>query len=384
MKRRTAVLIHGALVCLVGTATIALAGGEHRDKRHAGHAKQSGKAPFELVGSQAPEPGRYSKSVYCGDVLSKPGYYRIETDLECTASIRITSSNVHLDFAGHSLTCMAEAWEYPEPLGVPEEDRNVWVKGVKVNFNRFEDPALEPVVTGVRIQNGTIANCAQGISMYKADRSTVNNMTLKNNLLDSECCWARGMELVESHNGRLYRNTVTGNSQGIALFSSSGNTLAGNEIRNNLQDGILLFEGSGNLTRNSSTGNIWGIWLEGSSDNTVAKNKAANNTDQGVVLLGQSTGNRITRNHADNNGSTGMSTIGITVAGEAIGVPIPVDNYIKDNSVKGNAIIDIFEGTLEFSDLSFSTFEPIAGEQCSNTWLNNEFDTALAAADCVE
>jgi parallel beta-helix repeat protein len=389
---KSLVILASLMICLSGAYTTAMADegsqiGKHGDE----HAGKKGNHNTKLKQREEQQANKQTSStltqhtvgVQCGDILTEAGKYHLDTDLECTSSIQIKGSNVHLNMRGHSLTCIAESWQYPEPLGVPEEDRDVWIKGVNVNFNDFEDPSLEPVVHNVSITNGTIANCAQGISLYKTDRSRVARMNLTANVLDSSCCWARGLEVVQSNNNQIQHNTATNNSQGIALFFSTGNKLHKNDVVDNLQDGILLYESNGNkVTANQANANTYGIWIEGSSDNTVKGNKTMHNNQNGMILFGASNNNRVMGNEVSNNGS-GISLAGLTVAGESIGIPIPADNLVKRNNAVANGDADLIEGYANFSDFTFSSFEIVPNSQCDNTWLNNNFETQIAALDCI-
>jgi parallel beta-helix repeat protein len=208
-------------------------------------------------------------------------------------------------------------------------------------------------------------------------------MNFTGNVFDTECCWARGLEVVQSNNNQIAHNSASYNSQGIALFSSTGNRVHKNTTTDNLQDGILLVESNGNkVTANQSNGNTYGIWLEGSSDNTVKGNGTSHNSNDGIFLLGESNNNRLVANEVSNN-ATGIALAGITVAGDPIGLPVPADNLVKLNNVVGNSDIDVGEVNLDFSDFSFSSFEIVPNSQCDNTWLNNNFETQIGALDCI-
>ncbi len=358
MKKPLVPLVTSSFICLLLLVSSAFAEETPLNKDHV--KKHSGQPNSNLkTGHLHALKNKHDEvPVYCGDVLSTPGFYRLDSDLYCTSSIKIASSDIHLDFNRHSLTCNAQAWEYPDDLGVPEEDRDVWVKGINVNFNDADDPSLEPTVTNVHISNGTITNCQTGILLFKTEHSTVKNMTLRENLIDASCCSARGIETVDSH-----KNAI---------------------VKNNSLDGIYLSESNANnLTLNVSSNNSWGVYLDRSSDNSISKNKTINNVDTGITLLSSSDRNRIVKNRANNNG-TGILVIGVTVTGIPIGLPIPADNVLAKNTARNNDQADILEGNIDFSDFSFSDFDTVVGDECYNMWLQNSFGFSVAIDNCIK
>lgn len=316
--------------------------------------------------------------VSCGDDLSKPGRYKLDRSLTCNKTIKITSSDVRFNLKGHSITCSSpEDWQYPpEADDTPEGDRNVWVKGITVNFvdvDQRQDP-----VRGVKIKNGTITKCAQGILLSDVEESTVKNMDLVGNTLSAECCGPRGMEMVNANNNRVANNRMTGNGLGLAVYLSDGNRVQNNELSDNFDTGLLLVESSGNvLRRNNTNRNGWGIWLEGSSDNTVTNNSSKNNGNEGILAFFGSDGNAILRNEFIDN-TTGIVLLGLP----QFGLPVPADNVIKSNTALGNSDDDAAEIDVLFDDED--NIEEVVPDACSNTWARNTFDTVVGPENCIQ
>ena len=96
-------------------------------------------------------------------------------------------------------------------------------------------------------------------------------------------------------------NVVRGGVDGIGVLDSSGNTVAGNDVRDVGGVGVLLDEF---------------FLAEGADDNTVARNAVLGSGDAGFLVAGDSTGNRLDRNLANGNGADGIH---IDTAGNRLG-----------------------------------------------------------------
>jgi len=91
----------------------------------------------------------------------------------------------------------------------------------------------------------------------------------------------------------VYNNT--GGNGGIALGSSSNNTLNANDASGNLAHGFFLYESSNSnvLSENIANNNSKGIELASSANNTIANNTASNNTNYDFYSDKDSHGNTI-------------------------------------------------------------------------------------------
>jgi len=323
----------------------------------------------------------HETSVSCGDNLSQPGNYEIDNDLYCTSTIKITSSDVHLDLGGHTLTCSGpDEWNYPpESAGYSPEDIVAFVTGIEVNFNEFDDRSQEPVVTGVKIRNGTVTNCSEGILLYKADRSQVTEVNFVGNTLEADCCAAKGLELTASNNSHIRDNTFSGNSYAIGIFFSSGNKVRDNHLNTSSLDGLLLGESSGNkISKNTMDDNAGaGIWLEESENNQIKNNVIRRNGDAGILLIGPSNGNVIRKNQLLDNASSGVAMLGIP----EFGIPVPADNVIRKNTSFGNGFVDL--GEIIITDF-FGAFNIEPAPDCSNIWKKNDFEAEVGPIGCIE
>ena len=142
----------------------------------------------------------------------------------------------------------------------------------------------------------TVSGFGWGNGITLTDR---NNVTVRNMKIIG---FAYGILLDSSSNNTVSGNNVTSNNEeGIRLDSSSGNTLSGNNVTSNNGDGIYLDSSSGNtLSGNNVTSNKWGgISLDSSSGNTLSGNDVANNYVG--ILLGFSSNNVFYHNNFINN-----------------------------------------------------------------------------------
>lgn len=352
---------------------------------HANHGRMHAESQVDGQNRRKRHRKEWHPPVNCGDELSRPGNYRLESNQDnCTSSIKITSSNVHLDLAGHTITCNPDAWEdsdYP------------YADAISVNYNGYldyrrngTDLSEVAVLSDVHVRNGTISNCLDGMFVFKTDRSKVAHMNFLSNNRNDEAMnsLARGISLESSHNNQISNSLFNGNFQGIALNLSNSNKLSENIVTQSEADGIILFGSSGNtLKHNESSENVWGIWLQyddsgeqQSTGNTIVDNEVLRNAESGIFLIGGSDDNVIRKNTVVNN-ATGIGLLGVP----EFGIPVPSGNSVFKNVVTGNALSDL----LEFVILDyFGAYETSPAEECGNLWKSNTFDTSLGPVMCIE
>lgn len=96
---------------------------------------------------------------------------------------------------------------------------------------------------------------------------------------------------------------------GIHLVDSSNNTISGNDICDNLGDGIYLGNSDSNQIVNSDIhGNWHGIFIDASDNNTIRCNNITGNVlvDSGVHVAADSSGNVANCNNIEDNGPYGV------------------------------------------------------------------------------
>lgn len=399
--------VHTRLLALTaGLAFAFLAGAPAANAGEREHAMKHGSQPAQDGRHGARERharGEHSKGrhhgpgevVECGDLLSEAGNYSLNSDLVCTSPIKVTGSNVHLDLAGHRISCDAENWEYADPASDPSRYQQI-VTAIFVNADSAiewdesggaqEDLSQAPVLTGFKVKNGTISDCTFGISLFKTDRSKVTNMHMDGNTV------ARpefnndtvGILAFASNDNHFIGNHVSGGSlQGFELLYSNGNRLLGNVLEGMGDDGIFLIGSSENvLQHNTTIDGSYGIYLQPdffwfvyvSSGNVIKSNKVSGNAVDGITLLGPSNGNVVRGNAVTDNGGVGVLLQGLS----PFGLPFPAGNTMRGNTVFRNAVVDLAEIDLD------ENFEPVVPAECSNLWEHNAFDTAIGPEMCIE
>jgi parallel beta-helix repeat protein len=302
------------------------------------------------------------EAVECGDVLSVAGNYSLNSDLVCTTPINVTGSNVHLDLAGHSISCDAANWEFTAPDDVSVRYPQI-VAGIFVNAHSaleweesgsgFEGIPQAPVLTGFKVKNGTIADCTFGMYFFKTDRSKVRNMHLdRNNVARPQFNGASaGVTTFFSNDNDFIDNHVSdGSLNGFELTLSNGNRLRGNLLEGATDDGIILIGSKGNVIRkNTVVDNPFGIYVtfdfetfELSTGNVIASNHVSGNTDEGITLLGPTNDNIVRANTVTDNGGYGVLLLGLA----PFELPVPAGNKVRGNIATGNSLADLAEADL--------------------------------------
>ncbi|HZK00587.1 MAG TPA: right-handed parallel beta-helix repeat-containing protein, partial [Tissierellaceae bacterium] len=153
--------------------------------------------------------------------------------------------------------------------------------------------ADKPNKIGVRIENCYVQNNSYGLALSSSSNNTITGNTIQNN-------GSYGIRLSSSNNNTITGNTVQNNSnEGIYLYTSNNNTITGNTIQNNSSYGIMLSGSDKNCITNNIVyqNNDVGIYLEASSNdyNNIYGNISQANTG-GNYLSDGGTGNQIWAN----------------------------------------------------------------------------------------
>jgi parallel beta-helix repeat protein len=174
----------------------------------------------------------------------------------------------------------------------------------------------------VTVKDLTLADNGHGICFYNTSSSIIKNNHIEGcvvciSLLYSSNSTITGNDAGGSTGIRIWRsssNTITGNTvwynlqDGISLEGSDNNTITDNNASHNVVGSISLVDSSNNiLTNNTANASIDGpgIDLVYSNDNTIADNTASNNVKDGVHLE-DSVNNTITGNTATSNKDYGI------------------------------------------------------------------------------
>lgn len=179
-----------------------------------------------------PESGEGGTELDDCTVIDEPGQYVLSGDIEnaeAATCVRIESSDVHLDGAGHTL-------------------------------------------------DGTDAHDSIGVLATGTEEVPLTNVTVRNLTVTD---WATGVEYQWTNDGELSGVTATSNDRGVQLRSSSDNRVTRNDLVENSRAGLVL-RGSGShyntIDRNEVNDNgKYGIHLVDSRQNQLSANAALDN-----------------------------------------------------------------------------------------------------------
>jgi parallel beta-helix repeat protein len=127
----------------------------------------------------------------------------------------------------------------------------------------------------VTIKNIRIKAFVHGIYLYESSNNTISGNSITKNTND-------GIVLIASPNNIVLKNKITSNKNGIDGYASSYNRISQNLIAENGYYGIILYNYSSThntINANSIAYNDVGVWLIG-DHNIVYHNNFIDNTDQ--------------------------------------------------------------------------------------------------------
>ena len=277
----------------------------------------------------------------CGTFITEPGKYRLTEDLvDCPFfGVVIISSDVTFDMKGHTISCA---------------DNDERTGGVVAGLFDF--------VSNVKVTNGAVTGCSDGILFAGASDSKLTKMTSSGNRV-----W----------------DGLSGT--GITMWFSYNNVVMHNHVYGNENEGIASFDSGGNLYKhNMATENFMGIWTNAEDNAQILCNRVHGNA-VGIGLGADSNGSLVRGNLVSYNFYDGISLAGFAFGG-SLDVDIPAGNTIRSNIAEHNGVGigagDLFEGYWELGGGSeFYILHPDG--TCLNTWEKNQYGTALAPPNCV-
>jgi Right handed beta helix region len=269
----------------------------------------------------------------CGGVIPSgaTGTWIVQKNLMNTSSsvncITIEASGVAIDLHGYTIKA---------PGGVGES-------GYGITDGRSCTPSCQQ---NIIIANGTIKGFNEGISLSSTEYVTIANMNVKENeygiyllqnyaaVTDSQVDnnMADGMSFNGSYN-TVSRSAANNNGGNGMVFLGSNNTINNSPANGNGQTGMSFYNSINNTVDNSqANGNeVYGlIFVYGQtpfvSNNTITDSQAnGNKRDVGIFIGGS--GNLLTGDTANGNGSVGIDVVcpsnllGNTAAGNTPNTP---------------------------------------------------------------
>ncbi len=234
-------------------------------------------------------PGTYTMTT-----INYTGAPNSASPLTGASCVRINSSNVVFDCAGHSITNNSAGQTFGILVAGP--------------------------VTNVTVQNCNVFNYNYGIYYYSSNNSNILDNVANN---DNNT----GIYLDSSNNATLSNNIANNNTFYGIFFNSSNNVVSNNSAGNNY-DGIAFSSHSANMYNNTLSNNTasnnsnYGIVFD-TSNNTALYNNIANNNGYAGIGIGTSSNSTISNNSVVNNGAwafdSQFSAMGVVVENLTVG-----------------------------------------------------------------
>lgn len=285
--------------------------------------------------AMATEVSRGGDISACGTLITEPGQYRVTQDLYCgpgQQGIEVLSSKVTVDLRGHTIFCDAPSSE--GPVGA-------------VLVGDYFNPGL--VLEKVRVKNGTVSGCDDGVIYFFTESGTITNITSIDNP-------GGGITLIAAQNTIVRKNVGFGNFDAIRSFGGTNNKFKHNWSTGSLNSSFTIDDGEtgSKLLCNTSEQDAYGIAVGPfSSGNSIRGNYINNPLVEGITMYG-------------------------LVLPDGVVLPVPSDNTIVKNIAEGGGGADLAEYIFDLR-----TFEVIVDDQCQNTWKKNQYVTWLGPEDCV-
>jgi parallel beta-helix repeat protein len=142
------------------------------------------------------------------------------------------------------------------------------------------------VLTGGNISNNNLSHNLGGILMVESEGNKITDNTFYMN--------EQGISIQDSHNNSIFKNTIEEcNNTGIIIHSSSsGNTIAQNQVQSGKSKGIMVRSSTENtiINNNISFNEKEGIDLREADNNSVVNNYIFGNNESGIEVF-MSSGN---------------------------------------------------------------------------------------------
>lgn len=267
----------------------------------------------------------------------------------------LSSANVERplqeDFLEHPLT--SQSWNLG-PIIISESGggNGTWAWAVLQDWCSGSGTAFDPyIIENVTIDCGGVFG-SSGITIIDSTANfIIQDCTLINSGSDATDA---GIKFLNTDNGVLRRNNLSHNLRnGIYFEASNENQILENEIHDNLNHGIHLYDSceDNNISENIIDDNDGlGVRIESNSyNNTITKNDVLNNDWDGIMVVSNSDDCLIQENDIFNNTEAGISISSNT---DSISI---IENYFEQNglSTSDPAIYAVGGNDLNISENTF-------------------------------
>jgi hypothetical protein len=270
----------------------------------------------------------------CDTFIYEPGKYFVTQDLFCgpdQQGITVYSSDVTVDLKGHTITCGPAVEELVGAVLVGE----------------YTEPGF--VLNNVRVRNGTVSDCSDGVIFFYTRSGKISKITANNS--------EGGITLIEAVDTVVKNNVGTSNLNAIRSFGGFNNEFKHNWSTGSFDAGLLVDAGEtgSRLICNTSERDAYGI-----------------------ALGPTSSGNIVRGNFIDETGDTGITLYGLKW--DTWFWDYPYDNVVTKNLVQASGRADLAEVAY---DLLAEDLAVPEGAECENSWYMNQYSTWMGPENCV-
>jgi parallel beta-helix repeat protein len=159
-------------------------------------------------------------------------------------------------------------------------------------------------ISGSNVSYNVITDNLKGIWLYNSNANTISGNNITNNVNE-------GIVLdFSSNDNNVYGNTITNNRVGIGGWNSSTNSIYGNDITNNEGGvGLIYFSNNNSVYGNNITNNENGIVFEQCLDNSIYENNIRANDYDSIGLYESSLNNTIYENNIRDSNDSGITLV---------------------------------------------------------------------------
>jgi parallel beta-helix repeat protein len=195
--------------------------------------------------------------------------------------------------------------------------------------------------SNVTIKNIEIVAFSYGIFLWSSSNNSIsgNNVTLSTQPIPEDVSLGIVLLFSSSYN-TISGNNVTNTFEGIKLQSSSSyNNISGNKLENNYYGITISFSTNyNNVSGNTVTAGRNGVYLMNCLNNIVSRNNITTNSNHGILLHPEASNNILSENYIKNNNK------GITIFRSS-------NNFIYHNNLDNTVQVYFYEsGPINFWD----------------------------------
>jgi len=225
-------------------------------------------------------------------------------------------------------------WNQQAPIAIDDfpGSLNNWTWAASQAWCSGSGTELDPyVIEDMNIDAKNADNC---ISILNSRAF----FTIRNCILYKSGATDAGIYLLNVTNGNIANNQLDYNYVGLYLDDCNFNTISGNNVSHNGNNGIHLSYSHNNtiIQNNANHNDDEGIYIYFSDNNTIQENTAYNNSYNGI-RINWSGNNYVIENNVTQNTGTGNDGNGIRLY-DAVNNTI-INNYVTENNMNGILLI---------------------------------------------